>query len=214
MRAALHRDSNLRASPALTRAHDTFADRALTHSHHYDHLERRDDRHLCFNATGPNLSPTYTLDTGAAGGNVFDPSHPSWDEREQRLQKLYVAAGKEYDRLWPDRYASPGGNSPIVVYVGSPTAKRGTTGELEVLIPLHCQNLIGSVEVVLRFAAPNSGFPTELRQFTGCTSNRTLIIFILPSPEVHRRGRVQPEISVLDESGALLTHSLAPIPVR
>jgi Zn-dependent protease with chaperone function len=149
----------------------------------------------------------------------FDPSHPTWDDRDRRLQKLYVAAGKEYDRLWPERYASPGGNSPIVVYAGSPSAKRGVTGELEVLIPLHCQNLSGSIEVVLRFTAPESEFPSELRQFTGCTSERTLVTFVvpsvLPSPQVRRGGsRVQAEVSVLDDSGAILTHALAPIPVR
>src|SRR5208337_459435 len=100
-----------------------------------------------------------------ADGKFLDPSHPTWDERDQRLQKLYVAAGREYDRLWPERYASPGGNSPVVVYAGLPSAKRGAAGELEVLIPLHCQNLTGSVEVVLRFTVPGSEFPTELRQF-------------------------------------------------
>jgi Zn-dependent protease with chaperone function len=153
----------------------------------------------------------------------FDPSHPTWDDRDRRLQKLYAAAGKEYDRLWPERYASPGGNSPIVVYAGSPSAKRGVTGELEVLIPLHCQNLIGAVEVVLRFTAPESEFPSELRQFTGCTSERTLVTFVVPSlvptvvpnSQVRRGGsRVQAEVSVLDDTGAILTHALAPIPVR
>jgi len=149
-----------------------------------------------------------------AEGSFFDPSHPRWDERDQKLQKLYAAAGKEYDRLWPERYASPGGNSPVVVYAGLPSAKRGVSG-LEVLIPLHCQNLSGSVEVVVRFTGPDSELPTEMRQLTGCTSDRTLITFILPSLKV-RRGvsRVQAEISVLDASGAVLTHSLAPMAVR
>jgi hypothetical protein len=147
----------------------------------------------------------------------FDPSHPSWDEREQRLQKLYVAAGKEYDRLWPERYASPGGNSPTVVYTGLPSAKRVSSDEVEVLVPLHCQNLIGAVEVVLRLTAPdsNSAAPAELRQLTGCTSDRTMIKFDMPQPKARRgSSRVRTEILVLDNSGALLTHSLAPIPIR
>ncbi|MGB8010271.1 MAG: M48 family metalloprotease [Terriglobales bacterium] len=163
----------------------------------------------------PALHHLIEAQPGQAEENVFDPSHPRWDEREQRLQKLYVAAGKEYDRLWPDRYASPGGNSPIVVYTGSPSAKRGTSGELEVMIPLRCQNLVGSVEVVLRYTAPDSAVPTERRQFTGCTSSRTLITFTLPNPEVRRGGsRAQAEVSVLDDSGAMLTHSVATLPVR
>jgi Zn-dependent protease with chaperone function len=142
-------------------------------------------------------------------GKLLDSSHPRWDERDQRLQKLYAAAGSEYDHLWPERYASPGGNPPIVVYAGLPSAKRSVTGELEVLIPLHCQNLSGSVEVVLRWAAAGSEFSPELRQFTGCTSNRTLITFTLPNRELQRDSRVQAEISVLDDSGALLTRSLS-----
>lgn len=143
-----------------------------------------------------------------------DPSHPAWDVREQRLRKVFVGAGKEYDRLWPERYASPGGNSPIVVYAGLPSAKRSATGEMQVLIPLQCQNLSGSVVVVLRFAGAKPGAYTELRQVTGCTSNPTLIAFMVPAPEVHRRGHVQAEISVLDDTGGILTHSLGPIPLR
>lgn len=162
----------------------------------------------------PALHHLLEAQLGQSEGSSADPSHPRWDERHEKLQKVYVAAGKEYDRLWPDRYASPGGNSPIVVYAGPPSAKRGNTGELEVLVPLHCQNLAGSVEVVLRFSAPDSTLPTELHQLTGCTSDRTLITFVVPVPEVPRRGRVQAEVSVLDDGGALLTHSLAPIPVR
>jgi hypothetical protein len=54
-----------------------------------------------------------------------------------------------------------------------------------------------------------------MRQLTGCTSERTLITFILPSLKVRRGGsRVQAEISVLDEGGAVLTRSLAPMAVR
>ena len=152
---------------------------------------------------------------GQSEGNIFDPSHPRWNEREQHLQKLYLAAGKEYDRLWPDRYASPGGNSPTVVYAGLPSAKRVATGEMEVLIPLHCRNLVGSVEVVLRITAPDSGAPTEQRQFTGCTSDRTLITFTVSSPEIRRgSSRVQAEVSILDDNGGMLTHSVAPLPIR
>ena len=148
-------------------------------------------------------------------GKLVDSSHPGWDERDQRLQKLYAAAGSEYDRLWPERYASPGGNPPIVVYAGLPSAKRGITGELEVLIPLHCQNLSGSVEVVLHWTAVDSEFSPELRQFTGCTSNRTLITFTLPGHGFGRGGsRIQPEVSVLDDTGTVLTRSLAPNPTR
>jgi len=163
----------------------------------------------------PALHHLLAAQPGQSDENFFDPSHPGWNEREQRLQKLYVTVGKEYDRLWPDRYASPGGNSPIVVDAGLPSARRGSAGELEVLIPLRCRNLVGSVEVVLRLTTGSSESPIEQRQFTGCTSNRTLITFTLPSSEPRRGGsRVRAEISVLDDSGAILTHSLANLPAR
>jgi Zn-dependent protease with chaperone function len=137
-----------------------------------------------------------------------DTSHPRWDERDERQQKLYAAAGREYDRLWPARYASPGGNPPIVVYAGSTSTKRNLTGDLELLIPLHCQNLSGAVEVVLRYI-PDSG---EFRQITGCTSDRTLITFTLSPTRLPRKHpQVESEISVLDDSGALLTRALAPV---
>ncbi|MGA3089484.1 MAG: M48 family metalloprotease [Terriglobales bacterium] len=160
----------------------------------------------------PALHHLIAAQPGQSEGNIFDPSHPRWAEREQGWQKLSVAAGKEYDRLWPDRFASPGGNPPVVVYAGLPTAKRAADGEMEVVIPLHCQNLVGSVEVVLRFSTPDAGTAIEQRQFTGCTSNRTLITFILPNPEVRRGGaRAQAEVSVLEDNGPLLTHSLASV---
>ena len=163
----------------------------------------------------PALHHLIEAQSGQSARRLLDSSHPRWDERNQRLQKLYGAAGREYDHTWPDRYASPGGNPPVVVYTGLPNTRRGIGEEPEVRIPLHCQNLSGSVEVVLRMTAPESGFPSELHQFTGCTSNRTLITFALPTREIQRGGsHVQGEISVLDDSGALLTRSPAPISVR
>jgi Zn-dependent protease with chaperone function len=162
----------------------------------------------------PALHHLMAARPGQEHGNSLDPSHPGWDERDERLQKIYVAAGREYDRLWPDRYAAPGGNSPVVVYAGLPNAKRGADGELEVVIPLRCQNLIGSVEVVLRFTDPNSGLLREQRQVTGCTSNRTFISFLVPNPNLRKRSSLRAEVSVFDDSGSLLTRALAPLAGR
>jgi hypothetical protein len=162
----------------------------------------------------PALHHLMAARPGLEDGNSLDPSHPGWDERDERLQKIYVAAGREYDRLWPDRYAAPGGNSPVVVYAGLPNAKRGADGELEVVIPLRCQNLIGSVEVVLRFTGPNSGLLQEQRQVTGCTSNRTFISFLVPKPNLRKRSSLRAEVSVLDDNGSLLTRALAPLAGR
>lgn len=162
----------------------------------------------------PALHHLVEAQPGHAEGSISDPSHPSWAERDQRLRKLYPAAGTEYDRLWPERYASPGGNSPTVVYAGPPNGKRRASGEAEVIVPLHCLNLVGSVEVVLHFTPPESGVATELRQFTGCTSDRALITFVLPISEVRRGSRLQADVSVFDDSGAILARSFGPIPLH
>ena len=153
----------------------------------------------------PALHQLMHAQPGQWDGSIVDTSHPRWEDRDERLQKLYVAAGKEYDRLWPARYASPGGEPPVVVYAGSPGARRNSSGDLELLVRLHCQNLSGAVEVILRVTAD-----WELRQLTGCTSNLTLIIFTLPAGELPRKHpRTQSEISVVDDRGALLTRALA-----
>jgi Zn-dependent protease with chaperone function len=162
----------------------------------------------------PALHHLLQAQHGQFDGQFVDSSHPRWGEREESLQESYVAAGKEYDRLWPDRHASPGGNPPIVVYAGLPSAKQGSSGKQEVRIPLHCDNLSGSVEVAFHLAGAGSEFPSELHQFTGCTSNRTFITFALPHSDTRRRSRVEGEISVLDDSGAILTRSLASTPIR
>lgn len=163
----------------------------------------------------PALHHLIEAQPGQADGNVLDPTHPGWYEREQRMQKLFAAAGKEYDRLWPERNSSPGGNSPILVYAGAPSAKRGSTGGLEVLIPLHCENLSGSVEVVLHVNSAKANFSTELRQLTGCTSAQTLLTFLVPEPEACRgNSHVQADVSVLDGNGVVLTRSLSAIRIR
>lgn len=161
----------------------------------------------------PALHHLLQAQPGQFDQRIFDPSHPRWDDRDQKLQKLFVAAQREFDRLWPDRYASPGGNPPIVVYAGSPNARRDPAGLLEVQIPLHCQNLSGSVEVVLRWTPLHSGPARELRQFTGCTSDHTLVAFTVSQTELPASD-VQTEISVLDDNGSLLSRFLTPRPLH
>jgi hypothetical protein len=143
-----------------------------------------------------------------------DFSHPLWDERDDGLHSHFAAAGKEFDRLWPDLNASPGGNPPIVVYLRPPSARRALTGEQEVLVPLHCDNLYGSVEVVLRLTEPGSGFVRELRQYTGCTSNRTLVTFNLATPDLPQGRALQTTISILDDRSTLLSGRVALDPIR
>jgi Peptidase family M48 len=147
--------------------------------------------------------------------DLRDPSHPRWDVRDEKLQKLLVAASKEYDRMWPARYASPGGNPPVVVYAGAPAAKTLSEGDTQVLIPLNCQNLAGSVEVVLQLNENEDPAAPAMRQVTGCTSKRTLITFLIP-PYASRKGHshLQGEVSILNDRGGVLTRTLAQISVH
>jgi len=144
---------------------------------------------------------------------LLDYSHPPWNDREEKLHIPFAAAGKEFDDLWPDRFASPGGNPPIVVYSGLPLSRRNLRGELEMSVPLHCDNLYGSVAVVLRLTT--SGLVRELRQYTGCTSNHTFVTFTVADTDGQlTRSPVQAMISILDDRGSLLARSLAPQRLR
>jgi Zn-dependent protease with chaperone function len=148
-------------------------------------------------------------------GQLADASHPTWDERDGKLTKLLIAAGKEFDRLWPERDASPGGNPPIVVYTGAPSVRRHHEQDAELMIPLNCQNLAGSVEVVLRWKELADAAGHVERQFTGCTSKRTLVTFTLPTSAVSgRHVQAEGDVSILDDRGVLLTRSVARIPKR
>ena len=82
-------------------------------------------------------------------------------------------------------------------------------------MPLHCDNLYGSVEVVLGLKAAGSGPVRELRQYTGCTSDRTRVTFTLANSDVPAiRSGVQITISVLDDNGSLLARALAQKAIR
>jgi len=144
-----------------------------------------------------------------------DTSHPTWDERDEKLTRLLTSAGKEFDRLWPSREASPGGNPPIVVYTGAPSVRRHHEQDAELMIPLNCQNLAGSVEVVLRWKEMADTAGHVQRQFTGCTSKRTQVTFTLPTSAVSgRQAQAEGDVSILDDRGVLLTRSVARIPIR
>jgi hypothetical protein len=143
-------------------------------------------------------------------GPVRDASHPLWDERDEQLRAHFTAAAREFDRLWPARYASPGGNPPVVVYPGPPVLHRTPSGTVELAVPLHCDNLAGAVEVVVQIIAAVPHNVRELRQYTGCTSNHTLVTFSLPDDEPPANVRLRTTISVLDDRGTLLARGFAP----
>jgi Zn-dependent protease with chaperone function len=153
---------------------------------------------------------------GAAAASL-SAMHPRWEEREHQLEHAYVAAGREFDRLWPDRFASPGGNPPVVVFADHPTVKSIGTDQWEVRLPMRCQNLVGVVEVVLR-KRPGwepSNMDTvdsddEARQLTGCTSYKTLITFTLTGHPRQSPSPLLTDVYVLNDRGAMLSRAEVP----
>lgn len=144
--------------------------------------------------------------------------HPCWEERDRELSRDYVAASIDFERRWPEWYASPGGNPPLLVFAEQPTVKRVGSKEWQVQVPLRCQNLAGAVEVVLRkdaarsesLAAPLQSLH-EVRQLTGCTSPKTTVTFFLTDSEAPQKsGASWTDVYVLDAWGAVLARADVP----
>jgi hypothetical protein len=158
--------------------------------------------------------------------------HPCWEERDRELNRAYVAASIEFARRWPEWYASPGGNPPVVVFAEEPTVRKtgaNKTGskEWQIQIPMRCQNLAGAVEVVLSRGAAHGAAarlerPTDppesvaevqpdARQLTGCTSPKTTITFTFADTS-HRSKPGEPwtDVYVLDAWGSVLARAELP----
>jgi len=152
--------------------------------------------------------------------------HPCWEERDRDLNRAYLDAGIEFERRWKDWYASPGGNPPTLVFAETPTVKKArneTTGakEWELSVPMHCENLVGTIEVVLEteHETRNASSPakitrridseppadSEKSQLSGCTSPRTTITFSLGNPSASWT-----DVYILDASGKVLARADVP----
>jgi hypothetical protein len=151
--------------------------------------------------------------TGSTVHSIF-AMHPCWEERDRELERAYVAASVEFERRWPEWYASPGGDPPVLVFADKPSVKKTGAGQWEIRVPMRCQNLVGAVEVVLQTYVTDSrsraegvayGAPAssdEVRQLTGCTSPKTTITFVLKdeSPK-----ELWAEVFALDGQGTVLS---------
>lgn len=149
--------------------------------------------------------------------------HPCWEQRDRDLNHAYVAASIEFARRWPEWYASPGGNPPVVVFAEEPTVRRTDGKEWQIQIPMRCQNLAGAVEVVLgKGSAQAAGArpeplpeqpesDTDARQLTGCTSPKTTVTFTLADTAVRRSSGAQwTDVYVLDAWGSVLARADLP----
>lgn len=148
--------------------------------------------------------------------------HPCWEERDRELSRAYFDAAIEFEHRWPEWYTSPGGNPPVVVFADAATVKKTASKEWEIQVPMHCENLVGAVEVVLHTGygpgkMPRQDFFTaqspefEQRQVTGCIPPRTTITFTLPDSSKRREpGAYWTDVYVLDAWGAVLARADVP----
>ncbi len=163
---------------------------------------------------------------GRNGASLY-AMHPCWEERDRELNHAYVAASIEFARRWPEWYASPGGNPPVVVFADEPTVKKTGAKEWQIQVPMRCQNLAGAVEVVLRTSAArgtssrlehlpdhlelNEDVQPEARQLTGCTSPKTTITFTFADNSVRSKADAQwTDVYVLDAWGLVLARADLP----
>lgn len=164
----------------------------------------------------------HARDPNAPGAALY-AQHPCWEERDRELSHTYVEASIDFERRWPEWYASPGGNPPVIVFAEAPKVRNTASKEVEIQIPMRCQNLAGAVEVVLRTSSTRgktarpvrlpeqSGSDEEIRQLTGCTSPKTTVTFILAdSSSRHKPGARWTDVYVLDAWGAVLARTDVP----
>jgi hypothetical protein len=142
--------------------------------------------------------------------------HPCWEERDQQLNQAYTLASMDFARRWPEWYASPGGNPPIVVFAAQPMVRKSGATQWQIQVPMRCQNLAGAVEVVLRSGAvteksdvSDDAADPEARQITGCTSPVTTVTFTFDQAEKPKRV-AWADVYVLDAWGAVLARADVP----
>ena len=160
---------------------------------------------------------------GSARASLY-AMHPCWEQRDHELSRAYLVASIEFEHRWPEWYASPGGNPPIVVFAEEPMVKKTGAKDWEIQIPMRCQNLAGAVEVVLHAsstrehlappelresAVPGAG--DDVRQVTGCTSPRTTVIFSLADAAQQQKAGAQwTDVYVVDAWGSVLARADLP----
>jgi hypothetical protein len=142
----------------------------------------------------------------------FLASHPPWDVRESHVRRRYSAAVAEFGKLWPDPSNSPGGNPPVLAFVGRPEAGFGAHHtSAEVSLPLRCENSSGGVEVLLllrpvRASDLRSSEQTrKMQQTIDCTSDQTMASFVLSATRPREEANV--DFYVMDNRGWVLARS-------
>lgn len=160
---------------------------------------------------------------GIASSKSLYAMHPCWEERDKELTHAYSEASIEFEHLWREWYASPGGNPPVLVFANEPTLKKASRGQWQIQVPMRCANLVGAIEVVLRSDTrrsetmrlgklpENSNDTPEMRQLTGCTSPTTTVTFELTDPSnKHHPQNLWTDLYVIDAWGSILAREDVP----
>jgi Zn-dependent protease with chaperone function len=139
-------------------------------------------------------------------------SHPRWGARESQNRKKYSAAVAEFEKLWPDPAKSPGGNPPVLAFVGRPSAAvSDQQASAELTLPIRCENSSNPIEVLLllrherasEFSAAEQ--TSKMRQSIDCRSNRMNASFALNTS--HVGDEVDAQFYVMDSRGWVLARS-------
>lgn len=160
--------------------------------------------------------------SGPSNASIY-AMHPCWEERDQELSRAYVEASIAFEHRWREWYASPGGNPPVVVFADRPTIKKIGARQWQLRIPLRCQNLAGTVEVVLR-SDPGRQERRGLdrlpdipesdgigHQLTGCTSPKASVTFTLDDSESPESGGAPwTDVYIVDAWGTVLARADLP----
>jgi len=148
---------------------------------------------------------------------AFFSNHPRWETRDQRDDRAYADAVGEYNRLWPEPNASPGGIPPLVAFVGKASAqenKKDKTADLT--LPIYCRNPTEALQFVILFRKDklavkaideehrNDRGELTYRQSFNCSEKTEAqpIVIHLPATLVSKNDRkIEATTYVLSEAG-------------
>ena len=153
---------------------------------------------------------------------AFFSDHPRWETRDQRDDKVYTDALAEYNRLWPDQAASPGGRAPVVVFLGQAASKEDKATESAVVsLSMYCRNSDEPVDIMLAFQKDSHPVKAADPQFADKDGNLAIhekadclqknetipITLHIPSTAVSDKDRSITAAAFIGSNGALIAET-------
>lgn len=155
---------------------------------------------------------------------AFFSDHPRWETRDQRSDNVYADALMEFNRVWLDAAASPGGRPPVVAFVGQPQAKENQQEQTaDITVPIYCHNAEGPVKLLLSFEkdkhpvkATDPQFATKdgdllIQQNASCLDkdDASLISLHIPATVVSDRDRSVKATLLVADGDSMIARSKA-----